>query len=90
MCSIAGVVSRGDGAASVDPEFIVRAMAAARRHRGPDGQGVWVHGGGAEGMGLERAHPTVVFDGEIQDCVELHVLAISTQLLCRELLGART
>src|SRR5215212_2381362 len=87
MCGIAGVVSRrGDGAASGEPEPTVRAMAAALRHRGPDGHGVWVQGaaafahtrlaiidpaGGAQPMRLERDHLSVVFNGEIYNYIEL-------------------
>jgi asparagine synthase (glutamine-hydrolysing) len=61
-------------------------MSAALRHRGPDGQGVWVNGpaalahtrlaiidpaGGAQPMHLLREPLSVIFNGEIYNYIEL-------------------
>lgn len=52
MCGIAGVWDSGAAGASSRLESTARAMADAIRHRGPDGDGVWVDGG----AGLALAH----------------------------------
>jgi asparagine synthase (glutamine-hydrolysing) len=76
MCGIAGVVGR-----AVD-ERVLRAMAAAMRHRGPDDMGLYQGpgiglafrrlaivdlAGGRQPMGNEDGRVQVVFNGEIYD-----------------------
>src|SRR4051794_8511339 len=84
MCGIAGVMYR-DG--RVPEEAMLRRMAAALRHRGPDGDGVWrtenlglVHtrlsildlsDAGRQPMFLPDGSLGVVFNGEIYNFVEL-------------------
>jgi len=50
MCGIAGIVYR-DRDRPV-PEALVRRMCAAQAHRGPDDEGLYVHG--AVGLGMRR------------------------------------
>ncbi|MEX0783785.1 MAG: asparagine synthase (glutamine-hydrolyzing) [Dehalococcoidia bacterium] len=51
MCGIAGVL-RLDG--SIVPPGIIEAMVSTLRHRGPDGEGVWMAPGGHLGFGHTR------------------------------------
>jgi asparagine synthase (glutamine-hydrolysing) len=84
MCGIVGLYSPGSAAAPQRAEL--EAMAAALRHRGPDGEGVRVDGaiglghtrlsiidleGGAQPLSNEDATVWVVFNGEIFNYVEL-------------------
>ncbi len=84
MCGIAGMVA-GDRSAQIDePE--VRDMCAAIVHRGPDDEGVYVHGpvglgmrrlsiidvaGGHQPVHNEARNVWVVFNGEIYNFLEL-------------------
>lgn len=84
MCGIAGVVYQ-DRERRV-PEDLVRGMCTALRHRGPDDEGVYVHG--AAGLGMRRlsiidldsgkqpianedGSKVIVFNGEIYNYPEL-------------------
>lgn len=82
MCGIAGVV----GAAQDEDRRAVRAMMAALRHRGPDGEGMYADErallgsrrlaiidlpGGRQPMKNERGTIHVVFNGEIYNFMEL-------------------
>jgi asparagine synthase (glutamine-hydrolysing) len=83
MCGFAGIVRREPS--GVSPDVLAR-MAAALRHRGPDGFGVYAGAraglaharlsiidvtGGAQPMGNEDDSLLVVFNGEIYNYVEL-------------------
>ncbi|RMH37814.1 MAG: asparagine synthase (glutamine-hydrolyzing) [Nitrospirae bacterium] len=85
MCGICGVWNRGTGEA-VRPELI-KAMADRLIHRGPDEEGVFVHGpvglghrrlsiidleGGHQPMPNEDRTIWVAFNGEIYNFLELH------------------
>lgn len=48
MCGIAGVVTRG----AAPPRELIGAMCAAMRHRGPDGEGMYIEAG--VGLGMRR------------------------------------
>ncbi|MBF9061017.1 asparagine synthase (glutamine-hydrolyzing) [Rhodobacterales bacterium HKCCSP123] len=52
MCGIAGILATT--AADRVSEPILREMAAALRHRGPDAEGVWIPDGGRVGLGHRR------------------------------------
>jgi asparagine synthase (glutamine-hydrolysing) len=84
MCGIAGIVYR-DPDRPV-PEALVRRMCTALRHRGPDDEGLYVHG--AVGLGMRRlsiidlsggqqpifnedGSKVIVFNGEIYNYQEL-------------------
>src|SRR5687768_18224983 len=83
MCGIAGIVRRAP--IGVSPDLLAR-MAAAMRHRGPDGFGVYAGAraglahvrlsiidlsGGAQPLANEDGSLLVVFNGEIYNFVEL-------------------
>jgi asparagine synthase (glutamine-hydrolysing) len=83
MCGIAGIVRRAP--TGVSPEVLAR-MAAAMRHRGPDGFGLYAGAraglaharlsiidlsGGAQPLGNEDGSLLVVFNGEIYNYIEL-------------------
>src|SRR5450759_127786 len=51
MCGICGVYRPSAGPS---PDDDLRAMADAQRHRGPDGEGVWVHPGKRLGFAHRR------------------------------------
>jgi asparagine synthase (glutamine-hydrolysing) len=83
MCGIAGIVRRTP--IGVSPEMLAR-MAAAMRHRGPDGFGIYAGAraglahvrlsiidlsGGAQPLGNEDGSLLVTFNGEIYNFVEL-------------------
>lgn len=83
MCGICGVFDLGGNL--VAPE-LVRRMASTLRHRGPDGEGFYVHGrvglghrrlsiidlaGGAQPISNEDDAIQIVFNGEIYNFVEL-------------------
>jgi asparagine synthase (glutamine-hydrolysing) len=84
MCGIAGIVYR-DRDRPV-PEALVRRMCAAQAHRGPDDEGLYVHG--AVGLGMRRlsiidlgggrqpifnedGSKVIVFNGEIYNYADL-------------------
>ena len=91
MCGIGGIIrftTRGPGShRAIEPgEPALRAMTAALRHRGPDGDGVHLEdgvglahtrlaivdrAGGAQPMHLPERGLVVVFNGEIFNHVEL-------------------
>jgi len=84
MCGIAGIVAR-------DPVRVVEAprlrrMIDVQRHRGPDGDGIWIDGpvgfghrrlaiidvaGGAQPMANEDESVWITYNGEIYNHVEL-------------------
>jgi asparagine synthase (glutamine-hydrolysing) len=83
MCGIAGIARRDER--GVDPETLLR-MAAAIKHRGPDGTGIFVgrrvgfahtrlsiidHAGGAQPMATADEQLVVTFNGEIFNYREL-------------------
>jgi len=53
MCGIAGVFDHGRSEGTVG-EALVRAMCETIRHRGPDGEGVWVSEDRRVGLGNRR------------------------------------
>jgi asparagine synthase (glutamine-hydrolysing) len=53
MCGICGVVSPGGSAIAALPERLAH-MNALQAHRGPDGEGHWVHPFGIAGLGHRR------------------------------------
>ena len=82
MCGIAGYVSAGGPA----ERELARRMCDAIRHRGPDGDGVWLDGpaalghrrlsiidvsGGSQPLGNEDGTIQIVFNGEIYNYLEL-------------------
>src|SRR3954447_25365219 len=84
VCGIVGVLAARD-AAPPDRERVARAVAALR-HRGPEGNGVFVDGplvvghrrlsiidvaGGAQPLGNEDGSIQVIFNGEIYNFQEL-------------------
>ncbi|MBX3199668.1 MAG: asparagine synthase (glutamine-hydrolyzing) [Labilithrix sp.] len=90
MCGVAGIVHLPSASARPDAARptteALRAMAAALRHRGPDGDGVLVDGdaglahtrlaiidpaGGAQPMQLPERRLSLVFNGEVYNYVEL-------------------
>jgi asparagine synthase (glutamine-hydrolysing) len=84
MCGIAGIVQLDGSAAD---EHVVRRMATAIAHRGPDGEGVYVDGAvglgnrrlaiidlskaGAQPMANEDGNVVVTYNGEIYNFIEL-------------------
>lgn len=83
MCGIAGILELDGAAPAAD---VLRRMAAALAHRGPDGEGVWMDGpmglahrrlaiidleSGAQPMVREDLGRAVAFNGEIYNFVEL-------------------
>lgn len=54
MCGIAGFLSRSGECEVDDPEEVVRRMALAVHHRGPDDGGVWVDGRAGIALGFRR------------------------------------
>jgi asparagine synthase (glutamine-hydrolysing) len=83
MCGICGAFNLGGRPVEAD---LVHRMAAALRHRGPDGEGFYVHGpvglghrrlsiidlaGGAQPISNEDDTLQIVFNGEIYNFVEL-------------------
>ena len=86
MCGFAGVV-RGDGRV-VEPDMLLR-MAAAIRHRGPDGYGIYVGkrvglahtrlsiidlGGGAQPLTNEDGQVVIAYNGEVYNYLELRAV----------------
>jgi len=86
MCGIAGIYQLGN-APYPDLQRHLRAMNRIQAHRGPDGEGIWLHTGGRGGFAHRRlsiidletgAQPmtglcgnTVCFNGEIYNYLEL-------------------
>lgn len=86
MCGIAGMMNLTDGRIP-DLGRALGAMNHLQRHRGPDGEGVWLHEGGAVGFGHrrlsvidvetgqqpmhDRRGNCVTYNGEIYNYVEL-------------------
>jgi asparagine synthase (glutamine-hydrolysing) len=84
MCGIAGIITLEPGA-PVDPQRL-RQMRDVLRHRGPDGEGIWIDStaglahrrlaivditGGAQPMGSGDQSAWIVFNGEIYNHPEL-------------------
>ncbi|HZB37754.1 MAG TPA: asparagine synthase (glutamine-hydrolyzing) [Beijerinckiaceae bacterium] len=72
MCGIAGIAG-GPGSAGARSESVLRSMIGSVRHRGPDGEGIWVDPQGGAALGHRRlaiidltptgAQPMVSADG---------------------------
>ena len=86
MCGFAGIV-RNDGRA-IEPDTLLK-MAAAIRHRGPDGYGIYVGkrvglahtrlsiidlGGGAQPLTNEDGRVVISYNGEVYNYVELRAV----------------
>jgi asparagine synthase (glutamine-hydrolysing) len=84
MCGIAGII-RFDSGQTVDPERL-RRMRDVLRHRGPDGEGLWIDGsvgfahrrlaivdigGGAQPMSNDDGSAWITYNGEIYNHPEL-------------------
>ena len=85
MCGIAGIISPGPGAVSLQQ---LKKMTDAIAHRGPDGEDFWINSSNTAGLGHRRlaiidlspeaAQPmhyhdryTIVYNGEIYNYIEL-------------------